>query len=445
VLRAIARMSESASSKANIPHIKCAGCRSESQNSVFHRSVARSPRLHGPRKHRMPSYYERLCKPQTLRRAWKKLNKSNKFSHGFDDETIQAFRDRLDQNIDKISKQLRSKEYSFVPLRAKPIPKDGGGTRILRIPAVRDRVVLTALKILISPRFRKFDHPSSHGYVTKRSRLTAVSKIRELAASGQDWVLEADIKKFFDNVPRAILKGKFFKEIRIASIAPLIERAIDLEVGNLEEFSPSDKAFLLTESGIPQGGVLSPMLANFYLSDFDNAMEKAGFHLVRYADDFVVMCSSAEQALKAYKLCLEVLEGKLGLKIHHLGDLGHKSRIFRFSQGFTFLGLEFRGDKVMPANKAVERFKTRITEILVPSSDESLLRSLTALRNTVMGWGDACRAYHSTEIFQRMDEYIRETLTRYFRSKGFLPSHDALSRKQVRYIGIPSLAQLKQR
>jgi RNA-directed DNA polymerase len=393
----------------------------------------------------MPSCYDRLCRPSVLRKAWKKLNKANKHSHGFDNETIQSFKDRLDENIEKISNELKRNEYDFVPLRAKAIPKEGGGLRILRIPAVRDRVVLTALKMLIDYRFRKFDRPCSHGYVQGRSRFTATTAIRELSGAGHKWVLEADIKKFFDKVPRDKLKAKFVREIRIASITPMVERAIDVEVGNLQSFDPDEKEFLIADSGIPQGGVLSPMLANFYLDEFDIAMENAGFNLVRYADDFVVLCSSKEKAVRAYALCLDVLETRLGLEIHHLGDPGNKTRVFPFAQGFTFLGLEFRGDKVIPAKKVVERFKSRIAEILDPSGQDTLLRALSALRNTILGWGDACRPYHSTEIFQELDEYIRGALTLYLRGRGFLASGNALSRKEVKFIGIPSLHRIKQR
>ena len=117
---------------------------------------------------------------------------------------------------------------------------------------------------------------------------------------------------------------------------------------------------------------------------------------------------SKEEAKRAYTLCLEVLEKKLGLEVHHLGEPGRKTNILHFSEGFKFLGVEFRGDRIIPAQQAVERFKARIAEILDPSNAESLLQSLSALRNTVLGWGEAFRLYHSTEAFQVMDEYIRE-------------------------------------
>ncbi|MGA8142532.1 MAG: reverse transcriptase domain-containing protein [Candidatus Acidiferrales bacterium] len=366
-------------------------------------------------------------------------------SHGIDLETIQAFRDHLDENIDKISRKLKAHEYAFAPLRAKQISKEGGGIRILRIPAVRDRVVLTALKILIAHRFAQFNRPCSHGYIRKRSRFTAIAAIRELVAHGHYWVLEADIKKFFDEVPRPILKEKFVRQIRVPSITSFVEQAIDMEVGNRDEFQTSEMAFLFTDSGIPQGGVLSPMLANFYLHEFDLAMERGGFNLVRYADDFVVLSSSEAEAHRAYKLCLEVLETRLGLKIHHLGEPSKKTSIFHFSRGFTFLGIEFRGDKLIPAPKAVERFKARINDILRTEGDNTVLRALVALRNTVLGWGDSFRQYDSTETFQKMDEYIREALTLYLRGRSFVGSNISLSNKDVRFIGIPSLQRFKQR
>lgn len=393
----------------------------------------------------MPSCYDRLCNPKLLRRAWTILNKTNKSSHGFDRETIRTFAVNLDENIKKISAALKSGNYQFIPLRAKPIPKEGGGVRILRIPAVRDRVVLTALKLLIAHRFDRFDRPCSYGYIRGRSRFDAIAAIRQLASSGHCWVLEADMKKFFDTVPRKALMEKFVTKIRIPSIAPLVERAINVEVGNLDQFNPADQALLVADSGIPQGGVLSPMLANFYLSPFDQAMEEAGYKLIRYADDFVVMCRSQAEALSAYKLCVEVLERRLCLTLHHIEDPGSKSRVHHFSQGFTFLGVEFRGDRVLPSRKSVERFKSRLTEILEPSGPRTLLGALSELRNTTLGWGDANKPFHSTAIFQAMDELIRQALTRYLRGRGFLGGGQSLSRRAVRHIGIPSLLGLKQR
>jgi RNA-directed DNA polymerase len=392
----------------------------------------------------MPSYYDRLCNRTLLLQAWKSLNKTNRFSHGLDNVTIDDFRARLEENIDKTAKQLKKRKYEFVPLRAKPIEKEGGGTRLLRIPAVKDRVVMTALKSLISHRFRRFDLACSHGYVPGRSPLTAVRAVRALRSSGLEWVLEADIKKFFDTVDRGVLVDKFIENIRIPSIVPLLRQAIATEVGNLENFGPADQAFLMADSGIPQGGVLSPMLANFYLYPFDKAMENAGYQLIRYADDFVVLSHTFDEAKRAYDLCLSILEGKLSLSVHHLGDPGLKTRIIKYSEGFTFLGVEFRGEKVFPSPKAIKRFRERIAAILSTDGEANLLNTLSKLKNTIVGWGSAYRFYHSTEIFQNLDDFIREQIARYFRAHNLLASRYGLSRKDVRFIGVPSLLRIKQ-
>jgi RNA-directed DNA polymerase len=393
----------------------------------------------------MPTSYDRLCSKTLLYDAWKRLNKSNKLSHGLDNQTIQSFKDRLDENIRKISKKLRACEYDFIPLRAKAIQKDGGGVRILRIPAVRDRGVLTALKMLVAKRFRKFDRPCSYGYIPKRSRLDAILAVRNFATNGCRWVLEADIKKFFDTVTRKALLEKFIAEINIPSLLPIIRQAIYAEVGNLNAFGPTDKVFLMADSGILQGGVLSPLFANFYLSDFDQAMEKNGFNLVRYADDFVVMCQTKDRARAAYDLSMEVLEGKLGLQMHHVGDPGHKTRIFEYNHGFTFLGVDFRGEKVYPSEKAVDRFRNRIAEILKSGAQQNLLNTLLDLKYTIIGWRNAFRPYHSTEIFQELDEFNRKKLEEYLRSHELLAGRYGLGRKMIRFIGVPSLAQTKQR
>jgi hypothetical protein len=186
------------------------------------------------------------------------------------------------------------------------------------------------------------------------------------------------------------------------------------------------------------------MLANFYLYPFDKAMVDGGYQLIRYADDFVVLCNSHDEARRAYDLSLTILEGRLGLRMHHLDAPELKTRIIRFSQGFTFLGVEFRGEKVLPSAKAIKRFRERIVELLGSSGEQNLLDTLSELKNTVLGWGNAYRIYHSTEIFQGLDDHIKEHVTKYFRARNLLASRYGLSRKDLRFIGVPSLLRIKQ-
>lgn len=262
----------------------------------------------------MSNYFRRLSSPEKLHEAWKKLSKK-KHSKGFDEQTIADFRADLDRNIHAISVELRAGSFEFTPLWGVLNEKAGGGKRPLKIPAVRDRVVLKAVQLSIEKRFDRYNLDCSYGYVKGRTVGDAIDRVGELAAAGNNWVLEADMKRFFDTVDQDLLMQRFIKQIRIRSIEELVRKALKVEVGNLSLFRPEDQElFPAADSGIPQGGVLSPMLANFYLHPFDRAMSDAKFNLIRYADDFVVMCRSESEARAAFSLAMKVLNSDLRLR-----------------------------------------------------------------------------------------------------------------------------------
>src|SRR5690242_15562565 len=266
----------------------------------------------------MANYFRQLSSPELLLSAWKKLSKK-KHSRGFDEQTIEEFRRNLDQNIRKISSELRTGTFEFTPLLGCLPEKPGGGRRPIKIPAVRDRVVSKAIQLLISPKFDRYNLPCSFGYIPRVKVADAVECVKRLAGMGKVWVLEADMSEFFDTVDQTLLMDRFVREIRIRSLEDLIRRALRTEVGNLDCFRPDEREmFPAPDSGIPQGGVLSPMLANFYLYPFDKGMSHAGFDLIRYADDFVVMCRSENEARIAYDLAKRILEDDLRLKLHPL-------------------------------------------------------------------------------------------------------------------------------
>jgi RNA-directed DNA polymerase len=393
----------------------------------------------------MTNYFQQLCAPETLLRAWKKLKKK-KHSQGFDEQTIEDFKNGLDRNIQRISEELRSGTFEFTPLTGCLCDKPGGGKRPIKIPAVRDRVVLKAIQLLISHRFDLYNLPCSYGYIPDASTQDAVARVRELAAMGNLWVLEADMSKFFDNVDQTQLMDRFVTEIGIRSLEGLIRRALQVEIGNLESFRPDEREmFPRADSGIPQGGVLSPMLANFYLFPFDKGMSDPGFNLVRYADDFVVMCASEEQARSAYALAKKILEDDLHLKLHALGDEHSKTRITHYSKGFTFLGLRFQGGRTTPGSNAMKKFKEGIAAITDYRQGQNLLKTLTAVRNRVEGWGQAYRTYDSLEAFQSLDGYVRERLADYLRANGLLGRGRSLGYRERRFLGIPSLEGILQR
>jgi RNA-directed DNA polymerase len=394
----------------------------------------------------MSSYYSKLCQLSHLRLAWRRISKTNKFSRGFDDQTIKNFGDYLEDNLEQISSELRNRNYEFRKARGLLIVKQGGGKRPLKIPAVRDRVVLKGIELLISPRLRGYDLPCSFGYVPNKSVPDAIRRVRQLANEGNTWVLEADIKKFFDSVDRPLLIDAFARKIRMSSLTPLIKSSLQVELGNPEDFTPEDRdVFPDADSGIPQGGVLSPLLANFYLHPFDAAMMRAGFNLVRYADDFVVLCRTQAEADRAYRLCLQVIEGKLNLRMHHLGDSESKTRIAMFSKGFSFLGMQFQGASVLPTSKKIRNLREKIESILDLRQGLSLLRTLTKLSNLLHGWANAYEVCDNSSIFAELDAFVREKIGAFLQAHALLQRGWNLTNRNLKFLGIPSIVSLRGR
>jgi RNA-directed DNA polymerase len=388
----------------------------------------------------MANRYRELQSPKHLLKAWKRLSK-RKHSRGFDEQTIEDFKQHLPEEIQKLSDEIRTGRFRFTPLQGVLVSKPDGSKRPLKVPAVRDRVVLKAIYLLIAKNFKRYDLPCSYGYIDGKSVSDAIRKVRQLAEQGNTWVLEGDISKFFDSVDQELLMQRFLRQVRIKSLEPIIRDALRIEVGNLDSFRPEEREmFPLAESGIPQGGVLSPMLANYYLHPFDRNMTKAQFHLVRYADDFVVMCPDRGSAEAAYRLARKILNIELKLKLHELGPAESKTRITPYSKGFNFLGLHFQGGQVMPSGKAKERFRQKICEILSPSAGKNLLQALTSLRNTTNGWGHAYESYDSLEACIELDSYVRQEVSTYLRMNGLLARGQTIGLRQRKFLGVPSLA-----
>jgi RNA-directed DNA polymerase len=379
-----------------------------------------------------------------LKRAWKSINRRNLRSRGLDDVTIQDFKAVLDDNLRQISLDLKAKKYVFQKLRPHAMEKPGSvQKRPLRIATVRDRVVMKAIAEYIAPSFQRFDLPCSFAYVKGGGVGAAVARIKQLVEQNYKIYLQADIIKFFDSVDKNLLWDRFAKRVRQKSLLPLIRQCFDLEVGDIDSLKTEDQElFLGTESGIPQCGCLSPMLANFYLFEFDKSLTDAGFNLVRYADDFVVMCESGERAESAYNLCTNVLCG-LGLQIHSLGS--SKTRIGNFPKdGLDFLGLHFEGKDVFPAEKSRGRFKTKILETLRPHTGVNLLKTLQKLKNLIIGWGKYYRCMRVAEIFGALDKFIQNSVRTYLKESGIILI-DRKWPRQRKFLGIPSLTAMLER
>jgi RNA-directed DNA polymerase len=364
-------------------------------------------------------------------------------SKGLDDVTIRVFKTHLEEHLGNISAELRSDRYVFGKLRAHAIDKSGSTKkRPLQIPVVRDRVVMKAIALFIAPAFDKFNLSCSFAYIKRRGIKPAITRIRELIEQGNKYYLESDIIDFFGSVDREMLWEQFSKHVRHKSLLPLIKQCFSLELGNLQDLETEDQQlFQGADSGIPQGGVLSPMLANFYLYKFDRPITKTGFNLVRYADDFVILCESKEKAELGYKLCEQALQ-PLKLAIHPLGPQHSKTKIGWFPKdGLTFLGLRFEGKEVFPAKKSEDRFVAKVAEILDPASGLSLFQTLQKLSNLINGWGKCYNAMRVNQMYLELDVFIKKSVTAYLKNVG-IQLTGKNKRKQMKLLGIPPLSAM---
>ncbi|MFI5162516.1 MAG: reverse transcriptase domain-containing protein [Sphingobacteriales bacterium] len=376
------------------------------------------------------SLLESIATPQYLRKSWDKLNKSNKGSHGLSYETIEEFQNSLENQISEISKQLLSNNYKFNPVRAVLIPKKTSGEfRPLRVGDVRDRLVQKALsnklEELLSKKY-SLDNPCSYAYQKDRGIEQAISKCVEHFKKGNRIILEADIKKFFDNVNRTKLLNKVFNDLPDSSINSLIEDALTQSVGNLEDYSHEFHHYFIDSiDGIPQGNSLSPLLANIYLSDFDQRMIKERFSLVRYADDFIVLCQNNKEAKRALQVAKEELETKLGLQLHDLPEPPHlkgsKTRIVDpHIHEFSFLSIRFDGTKVWVNEKKVKDLMEKIklvTDIDKYKGDKEfkgLITIIARLKNLLEGWLASYKFVDVDREFSEIDNYINYKLSQVF-------------------------------
>jgi RNA-directed DNA polymerase len=381
----------------------------------------------------------RVASLPKLRVAWTKLNKRNKQSSGVDGVRMSTFEANSEQYLKKIAQQIATQTYNFQGSKAVPLPKPDGGSRILKIATISDRVVGKALALYLQPKLKRFDKPCSFAYQKDKSTHKAVARIHELADAGAKWVVEADIKKFFDKVDRQILITKLSKIVRSPSLLAFIVKALTSEIENKHQINPDLIDLLPTaDAGIPQGNTLSPLLANFYMHNFDSAMLRRHYGLVRYADDFVIMCKTEKEAKEALAFAEEFLKNYLGLELHELSQKG-KTTIRRYSDGFEFLGFFIRDKKLMPCKNSKEKFKARIKEILSLEKSETLVRKIQRLNNVSRGWHEAFKAAALEEFPQQADDLLYTELSRFLKEKRIFRTGDKLSWGQLKFLGIKSL------
>lgn len=306
-------------------------------------------------------------KPDLMRIAFRNV-KRNRGAAGVDKVSITLFESNLESNLLSLMRCLKDRTYQALPLKRVHIPKGDGNTRPLGIPAVRDRVAQEVVRLLLSPLFERIFHADSYGFRPKRNCHMAVERVVELQRLGHTYVLDADIKGFFDNIPHDVIMAGVVAEVADGNILRLVEQF--LKAGVME-----DGSLRPTTMGTPQGGVISPLLANIALNSLDWQLHDAGYRFVRYADDFVVLGQSEAEVKEAHELVQRHLDG-LGLTLSP-----EKTKQTRFRDGFAFLGFTISSWAVTMRPKSVEKFKAKIRELTVRKHnlDQELVTKVNAV------------------------------------------------------------------
>jgi RNA-directed DNA polymerase len=336
-----------------------------------------------------------------LEKAWRDISLSARpLSHGISEQTIQDFRANSKNLLEEIRRELLSNTYQFNPLRAVTIDKKGGKKRPLRIADVRDRVVQRAITRVLETQLSKIfrlKNSVSHAYIKGRGVQSAIQQMLTHHQNGCKVILEADIKSFFDTVDRdKLLQKMIFPVLSDNSLNQLIMNVFEVEIGNKDDLPEEDwELYPEGASGLPQGGYLSPLFSNIYLSSFDQRMISAGHKLIRYADDFIVMCETSEKAEAAYTLALKILEGKLGLAVHPRDDTNRKAktRVVSVSQTpIAFLGIHFDGSRIWPDGEKRQKLTYKMIRL---RSQRDVRKLLNSANNLLQGW---IAAYGFTDI-----------------------------------------------
>lgn len=319
---------------------------------------------------------------------------------GIDRQTVDDFSENERTELHQLRNQLRAETYTPLSVRRTWIPKPGSKEkRPLGIPAVRDRVVQTALVHVIEPILDATFHDRSYGFRHGRSCHQALGCVERLLNEGYVYVVDADLKGYFDTIPKDRLLEIVKQSISDSRVLKLVKQFLDQGiVEELRTWTP--------EAGVPQGAVLSPVLANAYLNPLDHQMSESGFEMVRYADDFVILCKTPEEAAAALNQVRTWVEAQ-GLTLHpektHIVDSRETS--------FSFLGYSFRGKLRFPREKSHRKFIDRMRDLTPRKSGDSWETIIQSINQSTQGWFNYFRHCH-WNVFRAYDETIRRRLRR---------------------------------
>jgi RNA-directed DNA polymerase len=356
------------------------------------------------------SLMDKVSAPATLAAAWGKV-RANGGAAGVDRQSIERFAARAEDYLAELSEDLRTGSYRAQAIRRVEIPKGEGKTRPLGIPTVKDRIVQTAVKLVIEPIFEAMFLPGSYGFRPGRGCRDALREVDGLVREGYTFVVDADLRSYFDSIPHERLMDRVATRLSDGRVLDLLRAWLGQDIfDGLERWTPTE--------GTPQGAVISPLLANLYLHPLDECLASRGYRMVRYADDFVVLCRSQEEAVAALAEVQDWVVAN-GLTLHpdktHLGDCRQPG------QGFEFLGYRFEAGRRWVRQKSLDRLKDKIRQKTRRTRGDSLERVIADLNLTLRGWfGYFKHAHHSS--FLRLDSFIRRRLRAFLRKQEKRPA-----------------------
>lgn len=353
------------------------------------------------------SLMDKVWKMENLQSAMKQVVR-NQGGAGIDGQSCEDYLKVSPQRLPSLQDKLQRGSYEPKPVKRVWIPKLGSKElRPLGVPTVEDRVVQTAIRNVIEPIFEHTFAEHSYGFRPRRGAKDALRRVNQLLKTGHHWVIDADLKGYFDSIPQDKLMAAVERQIADGAVLKLIGQL--LGQGVME----SGQGWQPTETGTPQGAVISPLLANIYLNPLDQLLAGQGRQMVRYADDFVILCQNQQQAQEVLEQVREWTQAA-GLTLHPI-----KTRIVDASQkgGFDFLGYHFERGYRWPRKKSLDKLKETIREKTHSGRPGSLRDIIREINRCTRGWFEYFKHSQNT-VFKPMDSWIRQRLRRILRRRN---------------------------